>query len=128
MTDSSEKNPQKPSNSLIGWLVTYVGNDRGSYYELRGGRSFISSGIIQGERLMNLDAKEVGVAHALLNASTEHQVMLQDLFSSNGTFVTRSGSGDETAVSGPTELGHGDWVRFGENVKFQLCLIHGNSK
>ena len=128
MNDNSDKNPSKLSNKLIGWLVTYSGSDRGSYYELRSGRSFVSSGVVQGERIISVDQKVVGVAHALLNASTEQQVVVQDLFSSIGTFVTRSGSGDETAVNGPLELNHGDWVRFGENLKFQLCLIDGGSR
>lgn len=128
MADTTEKQTQKLNNKLIGWLVTYAGSDRGSYYELRSGRSFISSGVVQGERIFNLDPKDVGVAHAALSASTEHQVVVQDLFSARGTFVTRSGSNDENSVSGPVELGHGDWIRFGETLKFQLCLIDGGSK
>jgi len=127
MKPDSQKSPAKNSK-LIGWLVTYQTVDRGSYFEIRAGRSFVGSGIIQSERLISLDPNEVSTAHAVLNASPQSGVMVQDIFSHNGTFVTRSGSSDEFAVSSPVHLEHGDWIRVGENSKFQLCLIDGDGK
>jgi hypothetical protein len=128
MKSDNQKAQTRPSNKLIGWLVSYQSNDRGSYYELRAGRSFIGSGVIQNERLINLDPKESNTAHAVLNASPEYHVVVQDIFSDSGTFVTKSSSGEEIAVSSPVELEHGDWLRVGEMLKFQVCLIHGGSK
>ncbi len=124
----THNNNNKKNNRLVGWLVSYQNAERGSYYELREGRSFVGSGIIQGERIISMDSKEFSTAHAVLNASPEHRVMIQDIFSQSGTFVSKSGHSDEVPANGPIELSHGDWIRLGNNLKFQVCLIDGCSK
>ena len=127
MKSDNQKATNK-NNKLIGWLVAYQSVDRGAYFEIRAGRSFLGSGVVQSERIIALDPTQVNTAHAVLNASPHSGVMVQDIFSQSGTFVTRSGSTDEITVNSPVHLEHGDWIRVGENTKFQLCLIDGDGK
>jgi len=113
---------------LVGWIVSYGISSRGSYYELREGRSFIGGGSIVGERNIAIDPKTLKAAHAAVTASALDGVLLQDIFSPGGTFVMRNGSSQEEQISNSVQLEHGDWVRFGDTTRFQLCLIHGGSR
>ncbi len=127
-SDHQENNKTKKSHKLVGWLVTYQENQRGAYYELREGRSFIANGYVSGERVIPLSDSKLSNPHSVIFASPQQRVEIQDVFSDSGTYVRRSGSSDEIMVSGPTQLEHGDWLRIGEQTKFQLCLINGSHK
>lgn len=127
MKNRTAKTPR--SNRLVGWLVSYQNDERGIYHEIRAGRFFIGQGRIDGERSIPLNGEQIGKVHAALHAASNREVKLQDIFSDGGTYVTRSGSREEFAVEGHASLEHGDWIRFGDNVRFQVCLINGgNSK
>jgi hypothetical protein len=115
-------------NKLVGWLISYQSHERGTYYELRSGKTFIGGGVVEGERLISVDDKNFGTPHAVLKASSDHALMVQDVFSESGTFVRRSGTNDDVSIQGPTEIAHGDWIRFGDTLLFQVCLIHGGSR
>ena len=123
------KDSEKKSRKLIGWLVSYQNSDRGSYYEIREGRSFIANGGVTGERIIAIDDATLSNPHTVIQASSDFRLELQDVFTKAGTFIRKSGASQETALhGGPTELEHGDWVRIGEQTKFQVCLINGGSK
>lgn len=111
------------SSRLVGWLVSYGTDNRGQSFEIRSGRTFISSAQFPQDKLIMLANETVCAPHCALLASSRHKITLQDIFSKNGSFLTKAGSQEEVAVKGPIELGHGDWVRVGKDLRFQLCLI-----
>lgn len=117
---------QSAGNRLVGWLVSYAQENNGSSYEIRAGRSLVS-GRKAGDdsRVIFVDEGSVSAPHAALSASARHRLMVQDIFTNAGTFLTRAGSDKEVPVSGPIEVEHGDWLRIGETSRFQVCLIDG---
>lgn len=116
---------------LVGWLVSYGLDTRGLAVEIRTGRSLITSeNGVQGS--IHVSDNTISMPHAALHASPRHKVVLQDIFSEYGTYLLRSSksaakgaevTGAEISVTGPTELAHGDWIRFGEKTRFQVCII-----
>ena len=115
--------PGTQNGRLIGWLVSYALDSKGRPFELRTGRHFISAGQAQLDRVIAVSEQTVSTPHMAINALPKHKIIVQDIFSEYGTFITKSGSNQETAVSGPVEIGHGDWLRVGKNMRFQVCLI-----
>lgn len=113
------------SGRLIGWLVSYVLDQKGKSFEIRAGRTFISGKEIPGERQINLDLKDLATAHVVLNASPRHKVVVQDCFSPTGSYLVRNGREQAEQISGPMEISHGDWIRLGGQFRFQVCLIDG---
>lgn len=111
---------------LIGWLVSYAGKAQGVSHEIRTGRSLISAKTSDNPLLL-LSTRDISSPHAAIRASLEHQVMLQDIFSDFGTYVTKA-AGGEFQVTSPVELEHGDWLRIGETTRFQVCLIDGSRR
>lgn len=108
---------------LIGWLVSYEKDSKGEMHEIRTGRSFISAQDMPHDRAITLDAQDISTPHMALSGTAQHRLMVQDIFSSAGSFLIRGRSGEEVIVRGPTELQHGDWLKVGESTKFQVCLI-----
>lgn len=113
---------------LIGWLVSYGLDNRGFNFEIRAGRTFLSSEDEKNLRTLVLSDKSVSHLHLALHASSTHEVIAQDIFSDAGSFITRSQSSEEEPIDGPITLQHGDWIRIGDEVRFQLCLIDGPSR
>jgi hypothetical protein len=113
------------SNRLVGWLVSFAKDANGAAYEIRAGRSLLSGSKQADQRIIYVDEPSVSGPHAALSASTRHRLMVQDIFSQSGTYLTRSNSDKELPVSGPIEIEHGDWLRVGETARFQVCLIDG---
>jgi hypothetical protein len=112
-------------NRLVGWLVSYQMSDKGSFYEIRSGRTIISFDKASQERVIAVAEPGVSSPHLALSASPKHRVMILDIFSDRGSYVTKGNSGNERKVDGPTEVEHGDWLRIGDNTRFQVCLIDG---
>ena len=112
-------------NRLVGWLVSYEMDAKGRAFEIRAGRSMLSSENAQDKRVISVREQTVSSPHAALSASTRHKVMIQDIFSEFGTFLSRGNSSKEVEVNAPTELEHGDWLRIGERTRLQVCLIDG---
>lgn len=122
----ADNTPQANQDSkLVGWLVSYALDSLGKAYEIRAGRSFISSERLPGQRVIRLPQKDISVLHLALNASPRHKVMVQDIFSAPGSYLTRSGQEQEQKIAGPVEIKHGDWLRLGSGARFQVCLIEG---
>ena len=127
------------SGRLVGWLVSYGLDSSGAAYELRTGRTFLSSSLFlpagrngsspeSAERCVVIKDGGISPLHVALLATASHQLFIQDIFSDHGTFIVKAGSGDEKMVAGTCEAGHGDWIRIGERIRFQVCLIDGRRK
>ena len=129
-SDQSDRSPVVSPDSktrLIGWLVSYAENAKGTAHEIRAGRTIISSADLPGERLILLAQKDLDTPHLALMASPSHRVVAQDIFSQQGSFVVKGRNGAEQAISGPTEIEHGDWIRLGSKTRFQVCLIDSSA-
>ncbi len=114
---------------LIGWLVTYANDEQGEAHELRSGRTLISSqNGAKNTSFIALSSKTVSSPHSAIHASRKHNVQIQDIFTESGTFLTRSGKTNEEKIQGTIDLHHGDRIRFGRDVSFQLCLIEAPQK
>ena len=114
----------EPCNSrLVGWLVSYGIDTLGAAYEIRAGRLLITSTPSSDLRTIAVTERSVSSPHMAVNATPKHRVVIQDIFSEHGTFITKNGDEQEQRVSGPTPLDHGDRLRIGETMRFQVCLI-----
>ena len=122
---SSEESPRS-TGRLIGWLVTYSQEENGKAIELRAGRYVVSSE--QNSRDPNqitIGGRDISAPHAALRATDKHSLLILDVFSESGTFLRKAGSETDSPVQGVVSINHGDWVRFGNGTKFQVCLIDG---
>ena len=131
-TRSKQNKPAKVKQTtdgrLIGWLISF-GLDQGGFaYEIRSGRSLISSTSSNDKGMLTVVHKSVSSPHAALSASSEHKVLLQDIFSDCGPYIRKPKQDSEQRVTAPTEIQHGDWVRIGAETRFQVCLIDGPSR
>ncbi len=113
---------------LVGWLVSYGLGEEGVSYEIRSGRSLISSEDVEANTTVVVKEGTISSPHLALKASEEHEVLVQDIFSGSGSYLIRNGESDETPIEGPVSLEHGDWIRVGDNTRFQVCLIDGASR
>lgn len=110
-------------NQLVGWLVSFDEDPEGASIELRSGRLLIAKSKIF-ENAIQLVAEDISTPHAAIKASPSNQVLIQDIFSTTGTYLTKFGSDQESKVEGPVEISNGDRIRFGKKTRFQVCLIH----
>lgn len=113
------------NNRLIGWLVSYGLDEQGFSYEIRAGLSFVSANEMGEFRLLSLEDKSVSSPHAAMKACPKHTLRVQDIFSEHGSYILRDGETEESIIDGATEVRHGDWIRFGDSTRFQVCLING---
>jgi hypothetical protein len=107
---------------LFGWLVSFT-DSNGKAIELREGRFFISGKSIKESDLV-IDDRSVSAPHSLVAISRADGMSVQDLMSERGVFVRRGSSGQYQREEGTTNVGHGDWVRFGD-VEFLISLLPG---
>jgi hypothetical protein len=116
------------SQRLIGWLVSYAQNEQGKAHELRSGRYVFGSQRGQDERTITIEENSISTPLAALNALQAHRIIVQDIFSKGGSFLTKANTVQELPITGPVEVGHGDWIRFGDKTRYQVCLIDGPTK
>ena len=123
MTSNHEQIFWKNDGPLVGFLVSFDYDPRGSYVELRTGRLIISSQREEsGNCLVVLDPS-VSPMHAIMRVASGGVLQVLDQLSESGTRIIHNGSTEETFLSGEkTNVGHGDVVFFGER-KFHVCLI-----
>ena len=126
---SNERRLKKTTSALsegelVGWLVSYGLDENGLAHELRSGRSLISSNNETNDRC-TIEVSEASIAspHAALGSIDNHRLVVKDIFSQSGTYVRRANSKNEEIVQDATPLSHGDWIRFGDSIRFQICLI-----
>lgn len=118
-------NQSTSGNHLVGWLVSYALEEQGKSYPLHTGRSLIGTEEEGNARQIILEDDSLSSPHSALRATKKHTLQVQDIFSGSGTYLQRGDSQEEMVVTGPIEVEHGDWLRFGENSRFQVCLIDG---
>ncbi len=108
---------------LVGFLVSYDGNQFGEMYEIRAGRWMITSRPTDHGDFLLINDQTVSPLHAILRVTQDGKVQVLDQLSEYGTAVIRAGSGTEEEVAGSmVGIGHGDTIRLG-NRHFVLCLV-----
>ncbi|MGA1190673.1 MAG: FHA domain-containing protein [Bdellovibrionota bacterium] len=105
---------------LHGWLVNFS-DPKGVGYELREGKFFVSHTPLKANDFV-LSHPSVSTPHALMTLSDEYGLLVQDLMSETGVFVRREGDAIYRKEEEAVILGHGDWIRFGEE-EFLVTLI-----
>lgn len=125
---NNEQNKQSGRKRLIGWLVSYAENSLGEAHEIWSGRTFISSQRNSSGNTIEVNVSDVSAPHLAMSASVKHRVLVQDIFSDQGSAVQKSGQQQEQPLRGPMEIDHGDWIRVGKQTRFQVCLIDGPSR
>lgn len=127
-TEAAKAPSHQKKGRLVGWLVSYGLSDSGKSYEIRSGRSFIGSSDEGISRAITVNESSIDSPHLAIKASQKHRVHILDVFSRAGSFVRRGDSDSETKIDGSTEVGHGDWIRIGNSVRFQVCLVESNGR
>lgn len=112
-------------NRLIGWLVSYGLDENGAAFEIRAGRSLISSSPLNDRGAITISEESIASPHLALSATNRHTVQAQDIFSPTGSYLVKGSTNEERKISGPVEVEHGDWIRVGEKTRLQVCLIDG---
>ena len=125
---TSNSNNSRNGNKLIGWLVSYADDEKGAFHEIRIGRTFVSSRPLPDLKQLTLNNNSISTPHLVINANNKHKIMVQDIFSDQGSFLTRSNQQNENRISGPVEVSHGDWIRMGDKTRYQVCLIDVGSR
>jgi hypothetical protein len=112
--------PLENEGLLHGWLVNFS-DPKGVGYELREGKFFVSHTPLKANDFV-LNHPSVSTPHALMTLSDEYGLLVQDLMSETGVFVRREGDAIYRKEEEAVILGHGDWIRFGEE-EFLVTLI-----
>lgn len=108
---------------LIGFLVSFDGDENGEFFELRSGRLIISCEPAAGSSYLVINDKSVSPMHAILRIETTGMVQVLDQLSEYGTRIIRFGSQDEEQISGEkSTIEHGDIIKFGERT-FHVCIL-----
>ena len=100
------------SGALIGWLVSYVEDNKGISTEVRDGRFFVGRDRLRPTDFV-IDHSTVSTPQCLVVCDSVSGVTIQDLMSERGTTVIRGSSAIEKS-SEQVRLENGDRIRFGE--------------
>ena len=105
-------------------------DEMGKAFEIREGRTLISArdegkGVKGQSPSITLEARDLSSPHLAMRGTKRHQLFAQDVFSEQGSFLSKADDNKEVPIEGPTELSHGDWIRLGGETRFQVCLIEG---
>jgi pSer/pThr/pTyr-binding forkhead associated (FHA) protein len=95
---------------LIGFLVSYDGNELGRFWPISQGRVVVGRAQAAEGLDIAIDHGATSARHAqLIAAAAPSRLSVQDLGSTNGTFIN-----DQRLASGHAQmLSHGDQIRFG---------------
>jgi hypothetical protein len=116
-------NLQPATSLLLGFLVSFDKNPYGDAYEIREGRTIISSDLpMSGGMVLLIDDPSVQSMHAVIKGEGDGTIILLDQLSESGSFV-RSLDGEEKQLCGDrASIKHGDMIRFGARL-FKVCLL-----
>lgn len=117
---SASPKVQTGDGALVGWLVDYR-DSKGQAVELREGQFFISRTRLKESDLI-IDHATVSTPHAMVRASKQNGVEVQDLMSERGIKIRRHGSSSWQSAEERVKLGHGDKLQFGE-IEYLIVLI-----
>jgi len=110
-----------PEGGLVGWFVSYAGDEGGKATEIRAGRFFIC-----GEKLKETDLvladTSLSTPHCLVKATANEGLRIQDLMSEQGTYLRRRDEKEYRRQNETVNIVHGDWLKFGE-YEVMVCLI-----
>jgi len=125
MAESRDEIYWKNESPLVGFLVTYDLDPRGTYVELRQGRLMVSNQREESGSCLVVRGESVSPMHAIMRVASGGVVQVLDQLSESGTRVRHSGHGEEEFLSGEkSSLSHGDIVFFGDR-KFHVLLVVG---
>jgi hypothetical protein len=125
MTEPRDQIYWKSESRLIGFLVTYDHDPKGSYVELRQGRLMVSNQREESGSCLVVIGESVSPMHAIMRVAPGGVVQVLDQLSEAGTRVKHFGQSEEEFLSGEkSSLSHGDIVFFGDR-KFHVLLVVG---
>jgi hypothetical protein len=125
MTEPRDQIYWKNESSLVGFLVTYDHDPKGTYVELRQGRLMVSNQREESGSCLVVVGESVSPMHAIMRVAPGGLVQVLDQLSEAGTRVKHLGNVDEEFLSGEkSSLSHGDIVFFGDR-KFHVLLVVG---
>jgi hypothetical protein len=125
MTEPRDRIYWKAESPLIGFLVTYDHDPKGSYVELRQGRLMVSNQREESGSCLVVLGESVSPMHAIMRVASGGIVQVLDQLSESGTRVKHLGQPEEEFLSGEkSSLSHGDIVFFGDR-KFHVLLVVG---
>lgn len=108
---------------LVGFLVSFEGDTKGAFVELRSGRAVITSEPCSSGTAIVIDHPSVSPMHAILRIQEGGEVHVLDQLSEYGTRIFRAESANQEILSGDkSTLRHGDVVVFG-SYAFHVCLV-----
>lgn len=112
-----------PSNTLVGFLVSFDQECSGDFFELRTGRLVVTCEPIAGGGSLVIDHPSVSPMHAVIRIEMGRPLQILDQLSEYGTRILRARTGREESLSGErSTLNHGDVVIFGER-RYHVCLV-----
>jgi len=115
------RKPGGPS-LLLGFMVSFDTDPYGEAFELREGRTIISSDLPRnGGRVVLIEDPSVASMHAVIKADAD-KIILLDQLSECSTVVIRQGQEDLELSGDREELTNGDIVKFGDR-SFKICLV-----
>lgn len=125
MTEPRDRIYWKTESPLVGFLVTYDHDPKGSYVELRQGRLMVSNQREESGSCLVVLGESVSPMHAIMRVASGGVVQVLDQLSEAGTRVRHMGQPEEEFLSGEkSSLSHGDIVFFGDR-KFHVLLVVG---
>lgn len=127
MTETRDRIYWKTESRLIGFLVTYDHDPKGSYVELRQGRLMVSNQREESGSCLVVIGESVSPMHAIMRVAPGGIVQVLDQLSEAGTRVKHFGQTEEEFLSGEkSSVSHGDIVFFGDR-KFHVLLVVGEA-
>jgi hypothetical protein len=120
-SSAESKMEQAADGALVGWLVTYGPDGKGTSIELRGGKFFIGRQKLR-ENDMVIGDSALSTPHCLVVAEPGSSLQIQDLMSEQGTFIKKQGAQNFIKVEDLVAIGHGDTLRFGA-YELLVCLV-----
>lgn len=125
MTEPRDHIFWKNDSPLIGFLVTYDHDPKGTYVELRQGRLVVSNQREDSGNCLVVVGESVSPMHAIMRIAPGGVVQVLDQLSESGTRVKHIGQIEEEFLSGEkSALSHGDILYFGDR-KFHVLLVVG---
>ena len=119
--DTSGKNLSE--GILVGFLVSFNGDSRGTFFELRSGRVVVTSEPCSNTASIVINHPSVSPMHAVLKIYEGGEITVLDQLSEYGTKIFRGGDAKHEVVSGDrSTLRHGDVVVFG-SYALHVCVV-----
>jgi hypothetical protein len=125
MTEPRDRIFWKSESPLVGFLVTYDHDPKGSYVELRQGRLMVSNQRETSGSCLVVLGETISPMHAIMRVAPGGVVQVLDQLSEAGTRVKHMGQTEEEFLSGEkSTVSHGDVIFFGDR-KFHVLLVIG---